>query len=69
MRGGEREVGGEVGEKSEEGHGEDCGGGLVVGEEVVTGGGEGLLGFSLGTSIDAGSEEGKTNGIVIVRRV
>ena len=52
--GGEGEVGGEVGEKDEEGHGEDCGSGVVEGEKVVTRGGEGLLGISLGTGIDAG---------------
>ncbi len=52
--GGEGEVGGEVREKYEEGHGVDCGGGVVEGEEVVTGGDQGLLDFSLGTGIDAG---------------
>ncbi len=45
LGGGEGELRGEVGEKNEEGHGEDCGGGVVVGEEVVTGGDEGLFGF------------------------
>ena len=69
LGGGEGEGCAEVGEEGEEGHGEDCGGGVVVGEEVVTDGGEGLLGFSLGTLVDVGGEEGEMNGMVGVRWV